>query len=118
MTSATARICAGVPYRRAAPGRADPDTDRKWSVGDLLQQLGHHVVTDGGTPRVDLQHERLRALFVGAFDGVADLVDDDGVEQPADLQNVDRADLRVVLRRGPTGRQQRQQGGSGEETDQ
>ena len=108
--------CA-VQARRAC--RPDPHTDRQWGVGDQLQQLGHHVVADDGTTRVDLQHERLRALFVGPFDRVADLTDDDVVEEPADLQHVDRAhSCVVVLRRCPAGRNQRQQGGAGEEADQ
>ena len=74
--------------------RPDPDADRQRRVGDPLQQLGHHVVADDGAPRVDLQHQRLRALLVGPLDRVVDLVDDDVVEQPADLQHVDRADRR------------------------
>ena len=93
VTSATARICAGVPYRRAAPAGPTQTPIGSGASAISLQQLGHHVVTDDGAARVDLQHERLRALLVGPFDGVADLVDDDVVEQPADLQHVDRTDV-------------------------
>ncbi len=70
-------------------GRADPDGDRDRRVGDALEQRLHLVAADDGTTGVDLQHEGLRSVGVGALDGLVDGVDDDGIDQPADLEHVD-----------------------------
>ena len=81
-------------------GRADPDGDREGSVGDTREQRLHLAVTDDRAPAVHLEDQRLRAVGCRLVDGVLDRVDDDVVEQAADLQHVDRSVLAVVSRAG------------------
>ncbi|MEJ7720175.1 MAG: hypothetical protein WKF58_06870 [Ilumatobacteraceae bacterium] len=77
----------------AGAGRPDPDRDGHRRVGDVLEQLLHRVAPDHGAATVDLEDQRLRAVLVGAADGVADLGDEDLVHQPAHLLHVDGRDV-------------------------
>ena len=98
VTSATARICAGVPYRRAPLGPTQTPIGTASRV-DPAHQLRHGVVAHHRAAGVDLEDERLAPLLLGSVDRVADLGDDDLVEQPAHLQHVDLRDhdVGVVL---------------------
>ena len=89
----------GEQLRRRAvqpgPRRADPHGDRHPALGDGGEQLLHAFVADDGAAAVDLDDQRLGVGGDGVVDGVLDGVDDDVVEQPADEQHVDPAELGV-----------------------
>ena len=87
------RRCAVQPR----PRRADPDGDRHLGVGDGGEQLLHAFVADDGAPAVHLDDQRLGVGGDGIVDGVLDGVDDDAVEQSADEQHVDPAELGVSV---------------------
>ena len=97
-------------------GWADPHADRHVGVGDVIEQIGHLVAADDSALRVDLQDERLGVVVGCPVDRLGDRRHLDRVDQPADLQHVDRGQVgRGVL--GVGGRDAKgvtdQQGGGG-----
>ena len=80
-------LCRGAVETGA--GRPDPDPDRHGCVGDHLEQVLDLVVGDDGALAVDLEDERLRTGRRGVLDRGLDRVEQDRVEQAADLQDVD-----------------------------
>jgi hypothetical protein len=75
-----------VEARTAGP---DPDPDRHGSGGDADEEIFDHVVVDHGAVAVDLEDQCLGTVLLGPVDRLVDLVDEDRVDVPADLQHVD-----------------------------
>ncbi len=91
MTSATASSCAARPVEAGA-ARPDPDADRNRGRGDSDEQVLDDVVVDDGSVAVDLEDQRLRAVVDGPVDRAVDGVDEDRIDEAADLQHVDATD--------------------------
>ena len=69
------------------PGRADPDVDRDAAGVDALDQLVQAVVGDDGPRAVQLEDQGDGPALLGVGDLRLDEVDQDAVEQPADLDD-------------------------------
>ena len=93
VTSATARIWAGAPYRRAPVG----PTHTPIGTGDSAIRSISAAISASLTTAPRESTWRTSAwlcLSTAAVDRVADRFDHDVVEQAVDLEHVDRLDLR------------------------
>ena len=73
----------------ASAAGPDPDPDRDRCGGDAHEEFLDHVVADDGAVGVHLQNEGLRAVADRSIDRPVDGFDQDRVDEPADLENVD-----------------------------